>query len=109
MAVVDFAEDLPQLDDVNDGGSLSSSRQLSAWLRRTRQNKIRKIVREVYLRDDIHREIFDGADQVLVLDTAMVIKSWDQAAYQPDEMKQLDSISAAHKAQGDEHVVQGAL
>ena len=58
----------------------SSSRQLSSWLRRTRQNKIRKVVREVYLRDDIVPESFEGADQVLVLDTNIVLHQIDLIA-----------------------------
>eukprot|EP00931_Biecheleriopsis_adriatica_P073849 TRINITY_DN4805_c0_g1_i1.p1 TRINITY_DN4805_c0_g1~~TRINITY_DN4805_c0_g1_i1.p1 ORF type:complete len:1041 (+),score=211.65 TRINITY_DN4805_c0_g1_i1:97-3219(+) len=62
-------------DDVPTG-----SRQLSSWLRRTRQNKIRKVVREVYLRDDISPDPFDGADQVLVLDTNIVLHQIDLIA-----------------------------
>lgn len=58
----------------------TSSRQLSSWLRRTRQNKIRKVVREVYLRDDIVPEPFEGADQVLVLDTNIVLHQIDLIA-----------------------------
>ncbi|CAK8993727.1 unnamed protein product, partial [Durusdinium trenchii] len=65
----DIADDVP-----------SSSRQLSSWLRRTRQNKIRKVVREIYLRDDITPESFDGADQVLVLDTNIVLHQIDLIA-----------------------------
>jgi exosome complex exonuclease DIS3/RRP44 len=62
----DITEDVP-----------TESRQLSSWVRRTRQNKIRKIVREVYLRDDITPETFDGADMVLILDTNMALHQLD--------------------------------
>lgn len=62
----DIAEDVP-----------AESRQLSTWIRRTRQNKIRKVVREVYLRDDITPETFEGADLVLVLDTNMALHQMD--------------------------------
>lgn len=58
----------------------SSSRQLSSWLRRTRQNKVRKVLREVYLRDDITPEAFEGADQVLILDTNIVLHQIDLIA-----------------------------
>eukprot|EP00933_Yihiella_yeosuensis_P026726 TRINITY_DN2077_c0_g1_i1.p1 TRINITY_DN2077_c0_g1~~TRINITY_DN2077_c0_g1_i1.p1 ORF type:complete len:1051 (-),score=230.23 TRINITY_DN2077_c0_g1_i1:158-3310(-) len=62
-------------DDVPTG-----SRHLSSFLRRTRQNKIRKVVREVYLRDDINPEHFEGADQILVLDTNIVLHQMDLIA-----------------------------
>lgn len=55
----------------------SSSRQLSIWLRRTRANKVRKVVREVYLRDDISPETFEGADQILVIDTNVALHQID--------------------------------
>eukprot|EP00929_Paragymnodinium_shiwhaense_P042974 TRINITY_DN22154_c0_g1_i2.p1 TRINITY_DN22154_c0_g1~~TRINITY_DN22154_c0_g1_i2.p1 ORF type:complete len:657 (+),score=139.08 TRINITY_DN22154_c0_g1_i2:90-2060(+) len=62
----DIAADIP-----------SGSRQLSVWVRRTRNNKVRKIVREVYLRDDIVPETFEGADQVLVIDTNIALHQID--------------------------------
>mmetsp|Transcript_35375 Transcript_35375/g.82717 ORF Transcript_35375/g.82717 Transcript_35375/m.82717 type:complete len:986 (-) Transcript_35375:87-3044(-) len=77
MAIVDAAEDLPELDGAHHDGVLSGSRQLSAFLRRTRQNKIRKILREVYLRDDIQPELFEGAEHIMVLDTAVVMRQID--------------------------------
>lgn len=55
----------------------SNSRQLSTWLRRTRANKVRKVVREVYLRDDIAPEVFEGADQILVIDTNVALHQID--------------------------------
>jgi len=55
----------------------SGARQLSVWLRRTRMNKVRKIVREVYLRDDIVPETFEGADQILILDTNVALHQID--------------------------------
>jgi len=62
----DITEDVP-----------TETRQLSTWVRRTRANKIRKIVREVYLRDDIDPETFEGADLLLVLDTNMALHQMD--------------------------------
>mmetsp|Transcript_30555 Transcript_30555/g.87663 ORF Transcript_30555/g.87663 Transcript_30555/m.87663 type:complete len:1037 (-) Transcript_30555:109-3219(-) len=59
-------------DDVPSG-----ARRLNVWLRRTRQNKVRKVVREVYLRDDIVPEIFEGADQIVVLDTNIALHQID--------------------------------
>jgi len=68
----DILEDVP-----------SGARQLSSWLRRTRQNKVRKVVREVYLRDDIVPEIFEGADQILILDTNVALHQVDFIAEDP--------------------------
>jgi len=62
----DITEDIP-----------TDSRQYSSFVRRTRQNKIRKVVREVYLRDDVAPETFEGADMVLVLDTNMALHQLD--------------------------------
>lgn len=53
------------------------ARRLNAWLRRTRNNKVRKVVREVYLRDDIVPEIFEGADQIIILDTNIILHQID--------------------------------
>lgn len=39
-----------------------------------------QVVREVYLRDDIVPEAFEGADQVLVLDTNIVLHQIDLIA-----------------------------
>lgn len=61
----------------------SGSRQLSTWLRRTRQNKVRKVVREVYLRDDIVPETFEGADQILILDSNIALHQIDFIAEDP--------------------------
>eukprot|EP00928_Gymnodinium_smaydae_P080470 TRINITY_DN64157_c0_g1_i1.p1 TRINITY_DN64157_c0_g1~~TRINITY_DN64157_c0_g1_i1.p1 ORF type:complete len:1022 (+),score=282.12 TRINITY_DN64157_c0_g1_i1:167-3232(+) len=55
----------------------AGSRRQNEWLRRTKQNKIRKTVREVYLRDDISPELFEGADQILVLDTNVALHQID--------------------------------
>jgi len=66
LGEADIAEDVP-----------SGSRRLNVWLRRTRQNKIRKVVREVYMRDDIVPDTFDGADHILVLDTNIVLHQID--------------------------------
>jgi len=53
------------------------SRHLNIWLRRTRLNKVRKLVREVYLRDDIVPDAFEGADSILVLDTNIALHQID--------------------------------
>eukprot|EP00927_Polykrikos_kofoidii_P079100 TRINITY_DN75896_c0_g1_i1.p1 TRINITY_DN75896_c0_g1~~TRINITY_DN75896_c0_g1_i1.p1 ORF type:complete len:1011 (+),score=195.61 TRINITY_DN75896_c0_g1_i1:76-3108(+) len=76
-AAADIGEAIVPLEADIAADVPADSRRLNIWVRRTRQNKIRKVVREVYLRDDIVPETFEGADQVLVIDTNIALHQID--------------------------------